>query len=198
MLIFISSNSTNFGTNDLFFFSIQLIFLVKTLFNNTVYDMAPQSVVIMDGSSSILFNSSHVKPVSIDTKRKVVIDKFTWKWWNDRDASNIPIVKFPTPIEQLTLTQGESDYLYYTRSISVSSSGTFALNIRTEHANGFLVFVDNALQTMNDDHRHDADGPLTLPFNLTLTKGDHTLMLLSVSLGITSSISSKSKMKKGT
>lgn len=145
--------------------------------------MAPKSVIMLDGSENLIFNTSRVANASIDTKRTVVQNKFMWKWWNDKNFPNVPVKFNSTPIEQLTLTHDESDYLFYTRNISVDTSGQKNLTIATKRANAFLAFVDESLQSNGGNHQH-SDGDFTLQLPLNLKAGDHELTLLSVSLGI--------------
>lgn len=149
--------------------------------------MPPKSIIMLDKSANLIFNTSHVENVTIDTKRSVIQNKFNWKWWNDKNFKNVPAVYNPTPIQQLTLTHDETDYLYYSRNITVTQLGTRNLIVFTRKANAFLVFVDGVLQAHDGDYEHD-DGIFVLFFPLNLTVGNHELVLLSVSLGIDSGV----------
>lgn len=157
--------------------------------------MAPLSIVMLDESENIIFNTSKVEQVHIDTHRTVIKSNFVWKWWNDRNYGNIPTFHNSTPVEQLALTHDESDYLFYTRNISVSSSGQQNLIVTTQKANGFLAFVDGRLQSHIENYEHD-DGVIDLSLSLQLNAGEHELTLLSVSLGLFNLLESNCKDKR--
>lgn len=185
-MILISSSSNNFGNKTSSLNFHKFFFLVRTLYNDKSYDMAPKSIVVLDGSENIIFNTSKVENVTINTNR-VVLQKFAWKWWNDRNYQSRPAVYNSTPMEQLDLTRDESDYLFYTRNISVSTSGQHHVVVITRKANAFLAFVDGILQSYEDNHEH-SDGDVSLNLTLNLPTGDHELTLLSVSLGIINAV----------
>lgn len=159
------------------------------MYNDKSYDMAPNSIVMLDGSENLIFNTSKVENVTIDTKRTIIQNKFSWKWWNDRNYPNIPSIYSTTPLEQLALTHDESDYLFYTRNLSVSTSGQQTLIVVSRVANAFLAFVDGTLQSYAGNYQH-GQGIFNAHLPLNLQAGNHELTLLSISMGIDSGVGS--------
>lgn len=74
--------------------------------------------------------------------------------------------------------------MYYTTNFTIAEETDAAnLTITTDHANGFVVFVDGSAVGEVDDHSH-SEGTLALSLELgSLAAGTHTLTTLSESLG---------------
>ena len=172
------------------------------LYSNLNIMMQPLSIVVLDKSNSVLFDSSKVNSTGLRTRRKYILGQVTmdtFAAWSEttQEATKMAITK-QYPAEQLLVTQDESDYLFYHAKISIpvsSDNAYIAVDSRT--ANSLLVFINGRFQGAADNHDHISNditmgvgllSPINVPFNLTI---------LSVSLGLDNGVFPGFVEKKG-
>ena len=175
---------------------------VIVAYDNLNITMQPWSVIILDKMYSVLYDSSKVNSTGLRTKRKYILGKVKmdpFKAWSENieEATAMATVA-QYPLEQLLVTQDESDYLFYHTKVSVpvSDDNDFVV-VDSRAANSLLIFVDGKFQGATD-HCHHVSGnvtmtvgispPISVPFNLTI---------LSVSLGLDNGVYPGFVEKKG-
>jgi len=180
-----------YGSNLVFIESAASVWL-QTQYNNQVFDMAPNSIIVLR-SGSVYWNSSDVKPV---VSSRVYNDAFgapfTWEGWtepvftggNSIDAA-IPITVAGRPLEQLNLTRDMTDYLWYSTKINVAGGSNIAMTIDAATGEAFQLFIDGAYVGESYDASHSwVSSPSQLKITIpSLTAGVHTVSLLSSALG---------------
>lgn len=81
-----------------------------------------------------IWNSSDVN-ISYPVKQRYtdLVPFGTWYSWSDigERFSLEPVIVNTSPIEQFTLTNDTSDFLYYSTTVEVSSTGTYNLSLQT-------------------------------------------------------------------
>ena len=158
-----ANDSWSQGTDQLAFVYGSTVFVesnaprfVQTQYNNVSYDMAPQSILVLQGGE-IVFNSSHVKPVNVKRVNTPVWSApLQWQVWSEGVFSTaasaslpvapaLPVYKFPRPVEQLNLTQDLTEYCwYYTAFTAPSGLDSVNLTVDSASAQAFVVYLDGS------------------------------------------------------
>ena len=174
--------------------------LVKYL--NSQFAMQPLSVIVLDKSNSIIFESSKVDSVGLRTRRTYTQDGTSMKlfvaWSEDvRIAIKGTVKSSEYPLEQLWVTQDTTEYLFYQTEVGVPVvSGSYVV-VDSRKANSLLVFVDGQFQGATDNHDHAA-GNISMAVGITTpTKPPFNLTILSVSLGLDNAVYPGFLEKKG-
>ena len=171
-------------------------------YDNLNITMEPLSLIVLDKTYSVFYDSSKVNSTGLRTKRKYILGKVKmdpFKGWSENieEATAMATVA-QYPLEQLVVTQDESDYLFYHTKVSVpvSDDNAFVV-VDSRAANSLLIFVNGKFQGATD-HCHHVSGNVTMtvgispsisvPFNLTV---------LSVSLGLDNGVYPGFVEKKG-
>ena len=201
------------GTEQLAYEYGQTVFIessaslyLQTQYKGQVYNMAPTTVLILQGGK-IIFNSSDVAPVKVQRVNTPVWDApLDWQVWSEGVYSysavpssspattgpfavpaGIPALRTSRPVEQLNLTRDLTDYSWYTTVVDVPSALTGAvLNAGSASANSLLVFLNGEYRGQCEDHRKEGTVD---PVQCNVTVGDVEagkiqLSVLSVSFGI--------------
>ena len=199
-----ASGSWTNGTQQVAFVSGQTVFIessapryVQTQYNGQVYDMAPNSVLIMQ-NGKLVFNTSAVQPVALERVNTPVWDApLEWQVWSEgayglsgADAwdAGLPVYRFPRPVEQLNVTRDLTEYCWYSTSFKASRSlSTAALSIDTGTAQSFIAYIDS--EYVGTCYNQYKNWPFTADWQCNITIGEveagtHTLSLLSSALGI--------------
>ena len=171
-------------------------------YGNSNITMQPTSVIVLDKTYSILYDSSKVNSTGLRTKRKYILGKVKmdpFVAWNENIAEATEMATAEQhPLEQLLVTQDETDYLFYHTKVSVpvSADNAFVV-VDSRAANSLLIFVNGKFQGATD-HCHHVSGnvtmtvgispPISILFNLTV---------LSVSLGLDNGVYPGFVEKKG-
>ena len=145
---------------------------------------------ILDGRE--LFNTEAVAPVTECNRSRTPIGQpLSWDSW----AEPLPptggeAVRSATPMEQLSLTNDQTDYMFYTAQLppQMEWDGTAAqinLTIGSIESNAFLLFLDGKFIGSANDH---TKGPnhltLSVPVASETASQAKVLTLLSASMGI--------------
>jgi len=103
----------------------------------------------------------------------------------------LPVWNGSRPLEQLSLTVDRTDYLHYSRVITVGNPIKNAmLTIHSTSANAFIAFIDGELVGQCYDTSHTGTSvPLVQTMSIgSVSAGSHNLTLLSIALGIDNSM----------
>jgi hypothetical protein len=112
------------------------------------------------------------------------------------------VIPSTTPLEQLNITQDETEYMFYsTYNVDLPAGAT--VWIQGWHANTYSLFVDGKWVGASYDISHDVGSNLTQSITIpsSVAAGTHNITILSGSLGLNNGIgfevSESSQEKKG-
>jgi hypothetical protein len=163
---------------------------VNTLFRNQNISMAKQSIRIFDDNLNVLWDSANYTDIDSDNTKlfPVVIGPLEWKTWSEPTVSNLPVITSPNPIEQLTVTNDETIYLWYRRNVTLPQTQSHTrVTVQTRKANALLFFLDGEYLGEFDDHDHSqGDVTATVSLDLSTFKPNEQYLfeILSVTLGL--------------
>ena len=162
---------------------------VDVQWSGTVFPMNGTSVLILQGGK-LLYDTADVVPATVQRSNAPLSKTASWQVWKEAvppPSAVVPGAAYPRPVEQLNLTRDLTDYLYYERNFTVTSSTPpSALTLHAATGNAFLLFIDAQYVGACDDHSHPSTTEtVTCSIRVpALAVGPHALSLLSVSLGI--------------
>ncbi len=112
------------------------------------------------------------------------------KWSEIVPSAEGELIIASSPLEQLNVTQDQTEYMFYTTNgLNISTGST--LTFMGWHANTYSVFIDGVLTATAQDIEH-AGGQLSQTVTLPSTlSGTHSLTILSGSLGIHAGINNQ-------
>jgi beta-galactosidase len=190
------------GIHEITFIKNSASITAGTLFLNKNFTLAPSSVVIVDASLNVLYNTSHVQDQAISMVPVPVVENLEWSVYQEPTGiiqpivagKKVPIIFSKTPREQLNVTEDDTARLWYRANVTTSQSVNLVVN--TRRANSLLVFQDGVYkgEWNNADH---GDGNVTANFSFASTAGTHLLEILSVSLGLNNGVSADHFERKG-
>ena len=153
--------------------------------------MRPMSIIVLDKMNSVQYDSSMVNSTGLRTKRVYIHDKtkmnplVAWRESIEEISKGAMIEEHP--LEQLGVTQDETDYLFYQTEIPAQLINTtyFELIVETRKANSLLFFMDKGYIGSLDNHDHSTgDFIMNFTFVGNVDKKGFNLTILSVSLGL--------------
>lgn len=179
------------GSQGIAFIESQANVAVLTQFNGRNYTMPPYSVVFVDlKSGDVVYNTAQVAPAATHRETTVVTSDLDFEAFIDSaligQEPGYPVTRSQSPVEQSTVTLGYGTrYLLYQTNITVTSTDAVTLWVGASKANVLDAFVDGQAVGSWYDNAHDgADGSTLAAIALgNLAVGNHTLSLLSHSLG---------------
>eukprot|EP00118_Oscarella_pearsei_P005546 m.25595 g.25595 ORF g.25595 m.25595 type:complete len:715 (+) comp28836_c0_seq3:162-2306(+) len=190
---------------------VELTFLVNSeskwnsvgvLYKGENITMYNRSALLLGSSQTILYDS-YTLPVitAFETFMAVSTNPLKWEAWYDTcNATTCHLLKsVPSafPLEQINVTQDETDYLWYKTNLTVRKTGKLNLSVEMSSSNLMLAFVNGKLQDTFIDGSPQFK-KLSASFMLDIpSEGTHLLELLSVSLGIHAGVSQNSFATKG-
>ena len=162
---------------------------VKVLYHHWYFIMQPKSIIVLNKTYSILYDTSKVNFTGLRTKRiyvqgKVQMNPFSAWSESVKEVTKTTVVE-RRPLEQLTVTQDETDYLFYQTKVTVPRVDklNYELKVDTCKANALLVFRNEHFEGAVDDHDVNV-GKLNLKLNIQPNGEPFNLTILSVSLGL--------------
>ena len=174
------------------------------MYNHVNFTMQPLSVIVLDKTLSILYDSAKINSIGLRTKREYIQNKVRMSPLSAWSESMKEIAKDTFieqhPLEQLKLTQDETDYLYYQTEITIPMVEKLNLKVESRKANALLVFVDEHFEGAVDDHQNgiiDGGANLVLSLNIHPKSKYFKLTILSVCLGLSNVIKRNFIEKKG-
>jgi len=161
-------------------------------YDSMKFPMQPMSIIVLDKTNSILFDSSKVNSTGLRSKRiysqnNVNMEALSaWGESLNMKETSKGITTEQHPLEQLWVTQDETEYLFYQTEVSVSASGkSVMVKADSRKANSLLVFVNDHFCGATDNHDHSAGNvTMTVPVDLPYDDKPFNLTILSVSLGL--------------
>ncbi|GAA0153644.1 galactosidase [Lithospermum erythrorhizon] len=163
----------------------------RVLFNNMHYDLPPWSMSILPDCRNVVFNTAKVGvQTSLIGMLPTNVKLFSWEIFNEDLSSLYDRSTFTVPglLEQVNVTRDTSDYLWYTTSVSISSSESFLRGgelptLMVQSAGHALhVFINGQLAGSASGNREYRK--ITYRQNVKLRAGDNRISLLSVSVGM--------------
>ena len=169
-------------------------------FKDRVYTLPSDSSTLIDLTSGMeLYCSAKVNSTRLPTERIYITlgNKFVWVAWQEEVSTLEASFRSQYPLEQLSVTQDESEYLFYQTSIQVDKAGNYNVTLLSTQANAMLAFVDGKLQSNTYNNEHTSGNAIfILPISLS-DSSLHNLTFLSVSLGIHNGVAPGSYQSKG-
>ena len=151
-----------------------------------VYTLPSDSSTLIDLTSGVeLYCSGKVNSTGLPTKRNytTIKNNFAWLAWPENVTKLEGAFPSSRPLEQLSVTEDESDYLFYQTNFD-SKPGNLSLIVQSRKANAMLAFVDGELYSNAFNNQHSYGD---VSFKLSISTSDtktHQLSLLSVNLGV--------------
>lgn len=169
-------------------------------FEDKVFNLPSDSSTLIDLTTGVeLYCSAKVNSTGLPTERvyTTIDSNLVWSAWQE-DVTNLEgSFRSQYPLEQLSVTQDESEYLFYQIYIKVDKAGNYNITLLSQLANAMLAFVDGKLHSNTYNNQHNGgEAVFTLPISLN-DSNLHQLTLLSVSLGINNGVSPGSYQSKG-
>ena len=146
-----------------------------------------------------LYSSAKVDSTGLPTERNYTthVKDFDWFTWQENVNTLSGAFTTTHPVEQLNITEDESDYLFYETTIKVNETSMYKLNVQSRMANAMLAFVDGKFQSDDYNNEH-SEGDVTFSLPISVSDSEtHQLTILSVNLGIHNGVSPGSSDRKG-
>jgi hypothetical protein len=172
------------------FISNQFIFPVNILFRNQNISMDAQSVRIYDDNLNLLWDSANLSDIISDNTEIIpgVTGPLEWQTWSEPTVSNLPVITSVSPLEQLSVTNDETIYLWYRRNVTLQhASVNIIVTVQTRAANALLFFLDGQYLGEYDNHDHVASiiqAQVALDLSNFKPNQQYLFEILSVSLGL--------------
>jgi hypothetical protein len=157
--------------------------------------MAPESVMLLV-NGKILFDSATINPEHMKFRRRMnatIANPLSWSTWSEpigAPVNDSQTIQASRPKEQTALNiegkAADSDYAWYETDFVLNASSTRgSLYIDSRRAMAFVVYVDGLFAGAVHNIDTNRFGNVTIPIDmdLALSAGNHTLSLLSESLG---------------
>jgi hypothetical protein len=181
----------------------QLNLPVIVLFRNQNISMDAQSVHIYDDNMTLLWDSaSYGDTPSGNTEIiPIVIGPLEWYPWSEPTISNLPVITSVNPLEQLSISNDETIYLWYRRNVTLQQAAdNIIVTVETRTANALLFFCDGQYLGEYDNHDHagnNIQAMVALDLSHFKTNQQYLFEILSVSLGLNNGVSAGSFELKG-
>eukprot|EP01084_Bolivina_argentea_P266159 451346_1 len=171
------------------------------IWENQKYPLGPYSVAILDNNNIELYNTWNVNTTNIKSERvykvlisgkNLIFSSFTEIFPlnnNPQKRDDIPVLN-PTPLEQIRFTNNTFEYLIYSTNFTLQNSENLVqVHIDGRKANAYLIYIDGKYrgEAYNGEH-HAGDQPYQIQVAGGLLSGNHTITIISSSLGIDNSI----------
>ena len=78
----------------------------------------------MMNDANLLWDYTNYSDINSDNTEiiPVVTGPLEWQTWSEPNASNLPVITSPNPIEQLKITNDETVYLWYRRNVTLTQT----------------------------------------------------------------------------
>jgi len=172
------------------FIGSQLNFDTIVLFRNLNISMSAKSIRIYDDNMILLWDSANYSDIVSDNTEivPVVVGPLQWQTWTESNSSILPVITSPSPIEQLLITNDETNYLWYRRNVTLKQAvANTIVTVQTHMANALLFFLDGQFLGEFDNHDHAGGGlQASVALDLSHFKANQQYLfeIFSISLGI--------------
>ena len=157
------------------------------------FTMQQMSIIVLDKINTILYDSSKVNSMDLRINRVYTHDKTEMNpfvaWSESAEDITKGAMIEQHPLEQLGVTQDETDYLFYQVAIpgALINTSVFELVIESSKGNSLLLFMDKHFVAALNNHDHiTGNVNMTFIYIGNVNKKGINLTILSVSLGLNS------------
>jgi hypothetical protein len=176
---------------------------INVLFRQQNISLSGVSVSLYDDNVNLLWDSTNYSDINSDNTKyfPVLMGPLEWRTWSEPTVSNLPVTTSPNPIEQISLTVGQTSYLWYRRNVTLDQpSATTILSVEIRAANALLFFLNG--QYVGDfDSFDQGKGTLTATVSLDLStfkpNQQYLFEILSISFGLSTNYGQSSFDYKG-
>ncbi|KAI5665465.1 hypothetical protein M9H77_15318 [Catharanthus roseus] len=161
----------------------------KVSFGNMHYNLPPWSISILPDCKNTVYNTARVGSPSAQMKMTPVINRFSWKSYNEEPASyNDKTWTSTGLLEQINTTRDMTDYLWYTTDVKIDSYEGFLKGGKWPVLNVFSaghalhVFVNGQLS--GTVYGSLENPKLTFSQGVNLRAGINKISLLSIAVGL--------------
>ena len=179
---------------SIYFLGNQVSGPVNVLYRDQNITMHSKSVRIYDDNLNLLWDSANYSDINSDNTKlfPVVTGPLEWKIWSEPTVSNLPVITSPNPIEQLTITNDETIYLWYRRNVTLpQTQSNTRVTVETRKSNALLFFLNGQYLGEFDNHDH-THGSVTATVSVDLStfksNQQYLFEILSISLGLDNSV----------
>jgi hypothetical protein len=181
----------------------QLNLPVVVLFRNQNISMDAQSVHIYDDNMTLLWDSASYGDIPSGNTEiiPIVVGPLEWHTWSEPTVSNLPVITSVSPLEQLSITNDETIYLWYRRNVTLKQAeDNTIVTVETRTANALLFFLDGQYLGEYDNHDHRGNiiqGVVALDLSHFKINQQYLFEILSISLGLDNSVTAGHFEQKG-
>ncbi|CAF1034774.1 unnamed protein product [Rotaria sordida] len=178
---------------------------VNVLFRNQNISIDDQSILIYDDNMNLLWNSANYSDIDSDNTEifPVVVGPLNWQTWSESSKIlNLSVITSPSPLEQLSITNDDTIYLWYRRNVTLKqASANSIIRVQTRISNALLFFLNGQYLGEFDDHNHQVGNSIEayLAVDLSHFKPNQQYLfeILSISFGIFSGVETDFFEQKG-
>ena len=160
-------------------------------YDNMKFTMQQMSIIVLDKSNTILYDSSKVNSTGLRTNRVYTTNKTKMNpfvaWSESIEDITKGALIAQHPLEQLGVTQDMTEYLFYQVELAgpLICISKCELVVQTRTANSLLLFVDKSfVATLYNNVRPAGHYTMTFKYNIDNIKKEVNFTILSVSLGL--------------
>ena len=168
---------------------------VNVLFRNQNIPMFNQTLRIYDDNMNLLWQSDVYGDIPSGNNEivPVVTGPLLWQTWSESSRIvNLSVITSSSPLEQLSLTNDETIYLWYRRNVTLQQpSASTNIIVQTRISNALLFFLDGQYLGEFDDHQHSGGSiQATVSVDLSHFKANQQYLfeILSISLGLDNNV----------
>jgi len=167
--------------------------------NGTTFHLPPHTTVILSSNPSIiLFNTSDVFNGTYPHSITGASGSFKWKAYTEPVGPTMTnLVRNPTPLEHLAVSQDKTDYVWYSAVLTLPSIGDYrAVSIM---AHVYSLYFDGKYVDVGWDATKSCCDHIniTVPIGNKISPGTYQVDILSASLGIENGGDNMELFKKG-
>ena len=159
---------------------------------------------IYDDNVNLLWDNNNHSDIRSDNTEivPIVFGSIQWKIWSESSKMiSLPVITSPNPLEQLSLTNDETIYLWYRRNVTLRQPSSHTIiKVQTRKANALLFFLNGQYLGEYDNRQHQW-GSVTCTIAVDLSKfqpnQEYQFEILSISLGIDNDIGPHNYDNKG-
>ena len=98
---------------------------VNVLFHNQNISIDGRSVHIYDDNLTLLYDTDNYNDIPSNNTEivPIVVSPLPWQTWSESlKPIHLPVVTSPRPLEQLSITNDETIYLWYRRNVTLKQT----------------------------------------------------------------------------
>ena len=156
----------------------------KVTFQTQSYTLLGHSMLLLY-QNALVFNTSDVIGPRLQRKYKRIVELQEWKSWSEPivSAPYRKRVKSRVPLEQLSVTSDETDYLIYQTRNPLDAAVNFDLAVSTCESTSLLIYLNETFVTEINTPHHVGNCSRWLNVSLPSFNASR-LTIVSISMGI--------------